>query len=231
MHMVTHRSRDTDAARGAFCLDSDRHIDRVAVKVGSIRDRIANVDPDPKADSAIMRLATIKARKILLHLDCEAYRPIDAVEYHQQGIAAGLNNSAAMPVEGRIDNTAPELAQPVESLQVVQHYQAAVPNPVGINDRDKSPWIRQPTDPVRYIGHRHGGYRTGNAAGLSAIHKPPERHPSTGGASADTWSSSSAQARTRIRLTQVVDRRIISHKGLVIEAVGGGPCQELLFLR
>jgi hypothetical protein len=162
------------------------------VKVSSIRDRIANVDPDPKVDSPIMRLINIKAGKILLHFDCEAYRPIDAVEYHQQGVAAGLNNSAAMPVEGRIDNTAPELAQPVEGLQVVQPYQAAVTNHVGIDNRDKSPWIRQPTPHVRYIGHRHVGCLSGNAAGLSAIQKPPEQHPSTGAASADTWIGPSA---------------------------------------
>ena len=82
VHVVADRPRDTYATGGAFGLESDRHIDRVTVKVSSIRDRIANVDPDPKADSPIMRLINIKAGKILLHFDRKAYRPIDAIEYH-----------------------------------------------------------------------------------------------------------------------------------------------------
>ena len=98
MHMVPHGPGNTYAASGALSLESDRYIDRVTVQIGTIRDRIADVDPDPKADSPITQLVTIKDRNILLHLDCEAHCPVDTVKYHQQGVAAGLDNSTAMPV-------------------------------------------------------------------------------------------------------------------------------------
>ncbi len=205
MHVIPDRSGHTYTPRWALSLKPDRHIDRVTVQISAIRDRIADVDPDPKADGPIRKLVTIKDRNILLHLDRKAYCPIDTVEYHQQGVAAGLNNPAAMSVEGRIDDLAPEFAQPLERLQVVQADQAAVANHVGIDDRDKSPWIRMPTRHVRRTGHRHGGRLTGNAAGQSAIQKPPERHPSTGRPSADTWIGSPVGARVRICLTQAID--------------------------
>ena len=121
---------------GHSASSSDCHIDRVTVQIGAIRDRITDVDPNPKADSPIRELVTIEDRNTLLHLDRKAHCPIDTVEYHQQGVAAGLNNSAAMPVEGRIDDFAPEFAQPFERLQVIQPDQAAVADHVGIDDRD-----------------------------------------------------------------------------------------------
>ncbi len=145
MHMIAHGSRDTYAARRAFGLQSDRHIDRVTMQVGSVRDRIADVDPDPKADSPIRWLVTVMDGNILLHLDCAAHCPIDAVEYHEQGVAAGLNNSAAMPLDGGIDEIAAEPAQPFEGFQVIQPDQAAVADHVGIDDGDQSPRVRQPT--------------------------------------------------------------------------------------
>ena len=136
MHMVPHGPGHTYAARRALSLEFYRHIDRVTVQIGAIRDRISDVDPDPKPDSQIRKLVAIKDGNTLLHLDRKTHCPIDTVEYHQQGVAAGLNNSAAMPVEGRIDDFAPEFAQPFERLQVIQPDQAAVADHVGIDDRD-----------------------------------------------------------------------------------------------
>ena len=98
MHVIPHGAGNTYAAGWALSLESDRHIDRVTVQIGAIRDRIADVDTDPKPDSSIRKLVTIKDRNILLHLDRKAHCPIDTVEYHQQGVAAGLNNPAAMSV-------------------------------------------------------------------------------------------------------------------------------------
>src|SRR5271165_2791487 len=126
--MVAHGSRDTDAARRAFGLQPGRHIDSVPMQVGSVRDRIADVDPDPKADGPIRRLVAVEDGNVLLHLDREAHRRIDAVEYHEQGIAAGLNDSAAKGAQGWIDEIGAEAAEPLESAQVVQPDQAAVTN-------------------------------------------------------------------------------------------------------
>ena len=53
VHMIPHRARDADGARRTFGLEPDRHVHRVAVQVGAVSDRVADVDPDAKADSPI----------------------------------------------------------------------------------------------------------------------------------------------------------------------------------
>ena len=73
---------------------------------------IADVDSDPKADSPIRWLITVMDGNLLLHLDRAAHCPVDAVEYHEQGVAAGLDNSPAMSLDGGIDEIAAEPAQP-----------------------------------------------------------------------------------------------------------------------
>ena len=60
MHMIAHGARDAYAARRAFGLKPGRHIDGVTMQVGSVRDRIADVDPDPKADRPIGGLVTVE---------------------------------------------------------------------------------------------------------------------------------------------------------------------------
>ena len=221
MHMVPDRPGHTNAARWALSLESDRHIDRVTVQIGAIRDRIADVDPDPKPNSPVRKLVAIKDRNILLHLDRKAHCPIDTVEYHQQGVAAGLDNSTAVTVEGWIDDLAPEFTQPFERLQVIQADQAAVANHVRVDDRDKSPWIWKSTRHVRRSGHRHGGRLTGNAAGHNAIQKPPERHPSTGRPSADTWIGSPVWAHADLFDPGNRQCAVSRHQGLVIDALEG----------
>ena len=96
LHMVAHCSRDADATRRTFGLKPCRHIHRVAVEVSAIGNRVAEVDPDAEADGPIRRLIAIMDRNLLLHLHGTAHRPVDAVEHDEQGIAAGLDDPAAM---------------------------------------------------------------------------------------------------------------------------------------
>ena len=104
MHMIAHCSRDTDTSRRAFGLKSCRYIHCVPVKVGPIGNRVANVDPDAEADGPVRRLVAIMVGNLLLHLHGTAYRPVDAVEHDQQGIAPGLDDPAAMLLDRRVDH-------------------------------------------------------------------------------------------------------------------------------
>ena len=52
-HMITHPSRNTDGAWRAFGLKPRRHIDRVAVQIRAIGNRVAKVDSDAEADDLI----------------------------------------------------------------------------------------------------------------------------------------------------------------------------------
>ena len=80
-----------------------RHIHRIAMQVGSIGNRVADVDPDAKADGSIGRLVAIVDRNLLLHLHGAAHRAVYAVEHDQQRVAACLDNPAAMLLDRRVD--------------------------------------------------------------------------------------------------------------------------------
>jgi hypothetical protein len=96
MDMITDRPRHADATRRAFGLEPRRDVDCVAVKIGSIWNGVAKVDPDPKADSPIRRLVAIMDGHLLLHLHGTSHRPIDAVEHDEQRVTAGLRDPAAV---------------------------------------------------------------------------------------------------------------------------------------
>jgi hypothetical protein len=125
------------------------------MQIGSVGNRIADVDPDPEKDSPIGRLVTVEQGNFLLHSDCEAQSSVDTIKYHQQGVAAGLNNSTAMAVDGWIDNFTAEPVQPFKRFEIIQPYQATVTNHVGMDDRHKSPRIGQHAGHARCSVHRH----------------------------------------------------------------------------
>ena len=101
--MIAHRSRDADAARRTLGLKSGRHIHDIAVDISAIWNHIANVDADAEADCPIRRLVAIVGRHLLLHLHGTAHRSIDAVEHDEQRVAPGVDDPAAMLVDGRVD--------------------------------------------------------------------------------------------------------------------------------
>ena len=57
MHMIAHRPRDADATRRAFGLEPGRHDHAVAMQIGSVGNRVADIDPYAKADGPIGRVA------------------------------------------------------------------------------------------------------------------------------------------------------------------------------
>ena len=95
---------DTDAARRTLSLKSGRDIHHISVDVSAIRDHIADVDADTKADSSIGGLVTVVDRYLLLNLHGTAHRSVDAVEHNEQRIAARLDDPAAMLINRGIDN-------------------------------------------------------------------------------------------------------------------------------
>jgi hypothetical protein len=106
-HMITHRSRDADATRRAFGLESCCHVYRVPVQIGSISNRIAEVYPDTKADGSIGRLIAILHRNLLLYLHGTAHRSVNAIEHDEQGVASCLDDFAAMLIDRRVDHLPP----------------------------------------------------------------------------------------------------------------------------
>ena len=131
--MIVHRARDTDTARRTLGLQPRRHIHALAVHVGAVRDHVADIDADAEANARLGRSVAVMARQLLLHLHRAAHRAVDAVEHHQQRIAARVDDPAAMLGDRRIDQVAAERSQPLERADVVQPDQAAVAHHVGMH--------------------------------------------------------------------------------------------------
>ena len=102
MHMIAHRSGDTDTTGRTFGLKPRCHIHCVAVKVSAIGDRVANVDPDAEPDGSFRGLVAVMDRNLLLHLHSATHRPIDAIKHDEQRVAAGLDDPAAMLIDRRV---------------------------------------------------------------------------------------------------------------------------------
>ena len=148
MHMVAHRSSDTDTARGTFGLDSGRHIHCVAVQVCSIGNGVADIDPDTKANGSIWRLISVENWHLLLHLDGTAHGTVDAVEHDEQRIAPSLDDPAAVLVNRRVDEVAAQSPQPFQSSRIVQADQTAIANHIRVDHGDQLSPIWRLTDQV-----------------------------------------------------------------------------------
>jgi hypothetical protein len=116
--MVTHSTGDADGAWRAFSLKPGGDIDDVAMQVGSVGYYIADVEPDAEPDSQIGLLAFVPGHTSL-HRQSGTHRPIDTVEYGKQRVASGLDESAAMPIDRRIDNLIAQRPESIERSHVI----------------------------------------------------------------------------------------------------------------
>jgi hypothetical protein len=65
-------------------LQARSNVDSVPVQISGMRNRIADLDANTEADTAIGRLVAIIHRHLLLHLHGTAYCTVDAIERDQQ---------------------------------------------------------------------------------------------------------------------------------------------------
>src|SRR5665811_2091828 len=112
--MVAHGSRYTDTSWRTLGLKSCRNIHRVTVQVCPIGNCVTKVDPDAKAHGAFSGMVAVKDRNLLLHRDGTAHRPVNAIEYDEERVAAGLNDPAAMLINRWIDHPSAYCTQPFE---------------------------------------------------------------------------------------------------------------------
>jgi len=78
----------------------------------SLRPRLASAaDPHAELDAAIGRHIGISLRHLALHLDCAAHRVDDTAKLHEQAIAGGFYNAAAVLLDFGIGQLAPQRLQ------------------------------------------------------------------------------------------------------------------------
>jgi hypothetical protein len=161
-HVVSNGASDANSTARALRLKPDRDVYNISMQVTSIRDGVADAYAYPKADGSIRRLAAIPNRYLLLNRDCTSHRAINAVEYHEKGIAAGLHDPATMCFYGRVYEISTEDPQSFQGPSIIHPDQAAVPDHVEVDDSHQLSAVRQP----RHIrspsaGHASPGQPTG----------------------------------------------------------------------
>ena len=75
--------------------------------------------PDAEFDAALGRQAGVALDEALLHLDGAAHSVNDAAELDDAAVARALDHAAAMHRDRRIDEVAPERAQPRQNTVFV----------------------------------------------------------------------------------------------------------------
>ena len=83
-HLITHCTRDTNTPRRTLRLKSNRYVDAVTMQVGSVRNRVADIDANAEANRSARRLIGIISRHLLLNFYSATDRAVDAVEHDQQ---------------------------------------------------------------------------------------------------------------------------------------------------
>ena len=85
---------------------------------------------------------------LLLNLYGASDRSVDAVEYHEQRVATGVDYPAAMFPNCRIDQVAAERPQPLKRSHVIRPNQTAVTDHIRMDDGDQPPPSWGPTGQV-----------------------------------------------------------------------------------
>jgi hypothetical protein len=111
------------------------------VDITAVWNHIADVDADAETgtDRPIGRLIAVAGWHLLLDLHRTAHCSVHAVEHHKQRIAAGIDDPAAMLLDGWVDSGTAESAEPFKRSNVIQVNQAAITNHVGMDDSYQLP--------------------------------------------------------------------------------------------
>jgi hypothetical protein len=107
--------------------------------ISAIWNYISEVDAEAKADHPIGGLIAIVGGNLPLHVHGAAHRSINAVEHHEQRITPGVDDPTAMLVDGWVNQSAAEHAEPFEGSYVIQSDKVAVANHVGMDDGNQLP--------------------------------------------------------------------------------------------
>ena len=136
--MVANRARDADAARCCQPLQPSRDVDAVAINVAAIGDHVAEIDPDTKSEAPLLGEIQIAVGHRALDFAGAAYRVDDAGEFRQHAVAGGLDDSAVMLADFRIEQFAQMRLEALVRAFLVRSHQARIAHHIGGEDRGQS---------------------------------------------------------------------------------------------
>ena len=112
--------READCAGLGDAFEPRGDIDAVAHQIAvALLDDVAEMNAHAKLDAALGRQAGVALDEALLHLDGAAHRVDDAAELNDAAVARALDHTAMMHRDRRIDEVAPERAQPRQNTVLV----------------------------------------------------------------------------------------------------------------
>ena len=130
------------------------------IDVVALDDHVAEIDADAEFDAAIRRDAGVPLGHRLLHRDRAAHRIDDAGKFDQQAVTGGLDDTAAVLGDLRIEKLAAQRLEAFERAFLVRPHQPRIPRHIGGEDRgetaglghliwsDQVTAIGQPFEPV-----------------------------------------------------------------------------------
>ena len=101
-NVVAYRPRDADAAGLGERFQPRRDVDAVAEDVVTIGDDVPDVDADAKPDAPLAGRLGFAVDHPTLHLGGTAHRIDDARKLHEQAVAGGFDDAAAVLLDLRV---------------------------------------------------------------------------------------------------------------------------------
>jgi hypothetical protein len=136
--LVAHHPRDAEAAGIRQGFQAGRDIDAVAEDVVAVDDDVAEVDPDPEPDPAVLRHAGFAVDHRPLHLGGTADGVDDARELDQHPVASRLDDTAGMLADLRVNELAAMRLQAFVRALLVRAHQARVAGHISGQDRGET---------------------------------------------------------------------------------------------
>jgi len=106
-----------------------------AIEVVALDDHVAEVDADAQFDAVVRGDTRVPPGYRLLHRDRTAHRIDDTGKFHQQTVAGGLDDAAAVLGDFRIDELAAQRLEAFERAFLVRAHQPRIPRHIGGEDR------------------------------------------------------------------------------------------------
>jgi hypothetical protein len=129
--VVSHCPRDADPARLCERFEARRDIDAVAEDVVVLDDDVAEIDPDPEPDPAVLWHTGLAIDHRPLELGGTAHSVNDAREFRQHPVAGRLDDAAGMLADLRVDELAAMRLEAFVRAFLVRTHQARVARHIG----------------------------------------------------------------------------------------------------
>ena len=155
--LVAHHSRDADLAGLCQSFQASCDVDAVAKDIVILNDDVAEIDPDPKPDAAVLGCAGFAVDHCPLQFHGTAHRVDDAREFRQHAIAGILDDAAGMLADLWVDELAAMRLEALMGAFLVRAHQPRVARHIEGEDRGElaghghssgNPAQRRPTSSV-----------------------------------------------------------------------------------